>query len=171
MAPADAPNPAIASRFHATMNTRHLILPIACFGLVLTSCRHVTPERNAQAVSSLPPRSLATTDQPTSLIELTGAHDSVCGRWRVVVSSEDAALHVSRLSARGSVTISPQDWRASMGAFVFVEGDKRVWAYDGRHDLFMLAATVDTLISYGPGQFPCEVPDDVASRLPPQLRE
>jgi hypothetical protein len=153
------------------MNTRHLILPIACLGLVLTACRHATPERNSQAVSSLQPRNVVATDQPTSLIELTGAHDSVCGRWRVVVSSDHAALHVSRLSARGTVTISPQDWRASKAAFVFVEGDQRVWAYDGRHDLLMLAATADTLISYGPGQFPCEIPDDVASRLPPDVRK
>ena len=88
-----------------------------------------------------------------------------------MVSPEDGSLHVSKLSATGSATISPHDWRVSKGAFVFVEGDQRVWAYDGGANLFMLASTTGGLISYGPLNFPCGLPDDVASRLLSPMRE
>jgi hypothetical protein len=153
------------------MNPQYLILSVACLGFFLTACRHTAPQRDNQAASSLPSPRATAADHPKSLIELTGGHDSVCASWHIVVSPKDGSLHVSRLSATGSATISPRDWRVSNGAFVFVEGHQRVWAYDGGAKLFMLAAIADTLISYGPGQFPCEIPGDVASRLPPHLRK
>ncbi len=153
------------------MNPQHLILSVACLGLFLTACRDTAPERGSQVASSFPSQGATAADHPTSLIELTGGHDSVCGRWHIVVSPEDGSLHTSKLSATGSATISPYDWRVSKGAFVFVEGDQRVWAYDGRANLFMLAATTGGLISYGPHSFPCGLPDEVASRLPSHMRE
>src|SRR6266576_104764 len=107
------------------MNAQHSILSVACLCLFLTACRHLAPERDNHAVSSLPSAGATAADRPTSLIELTGGHDSMCGRWHIVVSPEVGSLHVSKLSATGTATISPHDWRVSKGAFVFVEGDQR----------------------------------------------
>jgi len=153
------------------MKFRDSILSVACLGLILTACRHAAPEGNGHTGSSLSPARAAAKGHPKSIIELTDGHDSVCGPWRLVVSPEDGSVSVSRLSATGSVTIRPEGWRASRGAFVFVEGDERVWAYDGGEDLFMVVATTEGLISYGPRHFPCGLPQDVASRLPSDTRE
>jgi hypothetical protein len=150
------------------MKLRYSNLLFACSALILTACQHKAPEANKHEML---PLIRARAAHPSSLIELTGGHDSVCGQWRVVVSQRDGSLHVSRFSTTGNVTINPEVWRASKGAFVFVESDSRVWAYDGGADLLMFAASTEGLISYGPHGFPCELPEDVASRLPAEVGE
>lgn len=151
---------------------RQTTLTAVCLALILTACRHVTPEPHTHAGSSPLPSKTTPELHARSVMELTGGHDAVCGRWRVVVSGEDASLHISRLSGTGSTTISPQGWKAAKGAFLFVEGDERVWAYDGSsHDLLMVAAQTNTMSIYGLRQIPCDVPDEVSSRLPVDLRQ
>lgn len=154
-----------------TMKIRHPSISAVCLAIALTACRHTNPERSAHAGSSSSPGKTGSADYTMAVVELARGHDSVHGRWRVVVSAEDASLHLSRLSGTGSTTISPEHWKAAEGAFVFIEGDHRLWTYDGVHDLSMWAATADTTIVYGPRHFPCRLPDEVASRLPAKIRD
>ena len=148
---------------------RHSDVCIACLVIMAAGCRHVAPEQKAHSVSRLSLAQATTEDHPSSLIMLTGAHDSICGRWRVIVSEHDASLRVSRLSEKGSTTISPESWRAAAGAFVYVEGNHRVWAFNGQTNLFMVSAAENTLASYGPAIFPCKLPPEVISRLPDRV--
>src|SRR6266404_5527487 len=126
---------------------RNIIL-YACLALAFIACRHSAPTHRTAVVSesSVPVLAPARESEPSSLIlGVAASQKSVCGRWRVDIS-DDAALHVSRLSKSGKTTISPGDWRAGEGAFVFIENDERVWAYDGQHNLFLLTSTGNTLV-------------------------
>ena len=133
-----------------TMNMRNSTLYGVCLGFALTACGPVTPERISDADSESPPDRTASADQSLEVIELSGGHDSVCGRWRVVVSAENGSLHLSLIAGIGSPhTFSAEHWTAAEGAFLFVEGDpsseERVWAYDGVQNLVMLKATPDQI--------------------------
>lgn len=110
-------------------------------------------------------------DTPTALIlGVEPGHRAVSGRWEVEIK-DDGALHVSRLSNRGKTTVTPTRWRANQGAFIFVENDQQVWAYDGDRDLFLLTASGNTLTSHGPPTFPGPVPVEVRKRVSAQTLE
>ncbi|MFO1501443.1 MAG: hypothetical protein U1G07_24150 [Verrucomicrobiota bacterium] len=102
---------------------------------------------------------------PRSLMaQISPGDQATCGRWSARVA-DNGTLHLSRLSKAGAATVSPGTWRAGQGAFLFVENDRRVWAYDGQGDLFLLVASGETLISYGSPHFPCPVPPPVKERV------
>ncbi len=146
------------------MKTSALLAASLTFGL--TACQHSARhnETGATVHAAAPVMSAAPESSRSLILGLGPGHSSTCGHWCVQVS-EDAALHVSRLSASGRATVSPDDWRAQDGAFAFIENDERLWAYDGQRNLFLLVSTGKTLASYGPRTLPCVVPEEVAERL------
>jgi len=99
-----------------------------------------------------------------TIVWVSSGHSSTNGRWHVE-SSYGAGLRLSRLSPTERATLRPSDWRAQQGAFIFIENDKRVRAYDGQRNLSMLASSGNTLGFYGPQSFPCAVPQEVRARL------
>jgi hypothetical protein len=108
------------------------------------------------------------------LITNAGTHTAPGGNWRVEVRVEDGSLHISRLRPGMTSTTCVGGWTAQPGWFAFVESGSRVWAFDGVRHLSLTAhesqtAISETLISYGPDRFPCELPYAVASRLPEEF--
>jgi serine/threonine protein kinase len=85
--------------------------------------------------------------------------------WSVRVSAEDRKLHISRKMAVGSTGMSPSEWRAKDGWFVFIENEDRAWAYDGDSNLVLVENSAKGNTVYGPSNFPCPVPEPVFSRL------
>lgn len=68
-----------------------------------------------------------------------------------------------------SSSISPGDWKAKPGWFVYVQSHTNVWAYDGDRQLVLHTEVVSgnntANGSMYPGNYPCPVPDEVFSRL------
>ncbi len=108
------------------------------------------------------------------LITTFGEH-SVGGIWEVRVPREDRTVEVGAYGA----STKPSEWRAQDAWFVFVENDRRVWAYDGDRDLLLFevtknpeggpAGSVGTLS--GPTKFDCPVPEAVLARLSDAARK
>jgi hypothetical protein len=101
--------------------------------------------------------------------------------WTVRVSDTNQTFQISyrydtATNSSGSISIvSPSDWRAKPGWFVFMENNERIWAYDGGSSLFLQVAKPGklgpTCMSYGPHSFPCHVPDEALARLSPEARK
>ena len=111
------------------------------------------------------------------LITTFGTNASSDGTWRIGTS--ETALNLSRLGGFGAVdgppvsswssTISPGEWKAQAGWFVFIESQSNVWAYDGDSRLVLNVETMNgnsgsSGAIYENG-YPCAVPDEVLSRL------
>jgi|SRR6478736_7594946 len=141
-----------------------IIFPIA---LVLAGCA---------SPSSRPTNATATTNW---FITQLGTHRSADGIWQVSVPSADQPVELTRwqyltnvrsgfiLSWNGALTntYTKSGWRAQPGWFVFVEDASRAWCYDGSNFLWLLQVDSDGSASYGPGSFPCPVPQPVYARL------
>jgi len=111
------------------------------------------------------------------LITAFGTNTSSDGTWRIRVS--ETSLDLSRLGGFGeadpspvsswSSTISPGEWKARAGWFVFIESKSNVWAYDGDDRLVLNVETMNGKSSPGgaiyENGYPCAVPDEVLSRL------
>jgi hypothetical protein len=83
----------------------------------------------------------------------------------VRVSAADRKLQISRKMALGNTGMSPSNWVAKTGWFVFLESDERAWAYDGDKNLVLVQITPKGSTVYGPSNFPCPVPEAVFVRL------
>lgn len=94
--------------------------------------------------------------------------------WTLRISESDRELHIIRHIGPGTGDSSVGGWKAKQGWFAFVENDKRVWGYDGETGLFALIVMPDDQGGtgvYGPGNFPCPVPNEVLARLSPDARQ
>jgi hypothetical protein len=99
--------------------------------------------------------------------------------WMVRVSDADRKIQISynfkTFAGSGTVTVSPSDWRAQPGWFVFVENSERAWAYDGDKSLLLQVEKPAKLgpkgTHYGPNTFPCPVPTEVLARLTPEAQK
>jgi hypothetical protein len=89
--------------------------------------------------------------------------------WTVRVPEEERTVEIG---AYGGFD-KPSVWRAQAGWFVYVENERRAWAYDGDRDLLLFEAIKNpeggpsgrTGILSGPTKFPCPVPEAVLTRL------
>jgi hypothetical protein len=110
------------------------------------------------------------------LITTFGTNASSDGSWRIGVSEN--TLDVGRVVgldgndatplSNWTSTISPGEWKAKTGWFVFIENKSNVWAYDGDRQLLLQVETMNENNLGGstyPGGYPCAVPDEVFSRL------
>lgn len=111
------------------------------------------------------------------LMNTFGTNTSSDGTWRIGAS--ETTLDLSRLggfdeeaaspSSSWSSTISPGDWKARAGWFVFIESKSHVWAYDGAGRLVLDVETLNANSNLGgsiyENGYPCAVPDEVLSRL------
>jgi hypothetical protein len=145
------------------------VIPIFLFvATALTGCHSpslVQTKPAAPTVATLPPF------RPM-LITTLGTNISSDGSWRIGVSEN--SLDFTRLRAHidgqgfSSITVSPQEWAAQAGWFVFVENESRVWAYDGDRKLLLQTETVSgnksTGSTYSSG-YPCAVPAEVFARI------
>src|SRR5436190_6630952 len=78
------------------------------------------------------------------LMTTLGTNTSSDGTWRIGVSEGSVDLSHSTghddgkgFTTSGWSTVSPQEWKAQTGWFVFVESGSRVWVYDGDRKLLL----------------------------------
>ena len=125
------------------------------------------------------------------MINQFGEHSFADGSLIVKVSEADGKLEIAR-NERGvnvvatnlpgepltlaknlsfTMTLSPGDWKAHAGWFVFIENPSRIWAYDGDQLLNLDAKdSSGNSVLYGPETLPCPVPDTVLIRLPDSVK-
>ena len=117
------------------------------------------------------------------LISTFGTNTSSDGTWRIAVS--ETSLDLARLGGFGGAapsptsnwtsTISPGEWKARAGWFVFIESKSNVWAYDGGGRLVLNVETMNGNSNTGgaiyENGYPRAVPDEVLSRLPEPLTQ
>lgn len=137
---------------------RYYITVLVICGATLSGCAH----RSQVAVS-------ATSDTPKTFMSSFGEFSPSHSPWTVRVSEGDGRIAISRRTQFGSTEVSPSTWKAELGWFAFVENEQRVWAYDGKSDLYLLTWTEDGTASYH-RSFPCPVPDKVFASLPASAR-
>jgi hypothetical protein len=147
-----------------TMKLKHLV---AIAGLFL-------------CLGSLRAQESSTIDSPGRFMTTFGEFSPAGSPWTVRVADTDPKLQISYhyqadATSSGTSTVSPSDWKAQSGWFVFVENNERVWAYDGARNLFLQVSIASKLgpkgTSYGPSHFPCPVPSEVLTRLTPEARK
>jgi hypothetical protein len=125
--------------------------------------------------------------QESSAIDSSGRFITTFGEfspagspWTVRVADTAPELQISYhyhadATSSGASTVSPSDWKAHSGWFVFVENNARVWAYDGARNLFLQVSIAAKLgpkgSSCGPSHFPCPVPSEVLTKLTPEARK
>ena len=159
-----------------------LIPILAILAAATAACRHPKPAGQSSTADFRSPRLASAAGEPAALavepmlITDAGVHTWLGRKWRVEVRGDDGSLHISRLRPTVSSTIGVGGWTAQPGWFAFVESESRVWAFDGGRHLSLTThksntQVSDALISYGPNRFPCEVPHEVASRLPEAFRQ
>jgi hypothetical protein len=146
-----------------------LLSTLAILSVVTTGCRHAQPESQGTA-ANLGPAAVVPVAQALEITSV-GTHTAPDGNWQVEVRAEDGSLHISRLRPGVASTICVGGWTAQPGWFACIESGSKVWAFDGARHLSLTVhesqnAISETLISYGPAQFPCAVPQEVIARLP-----
>jgi hypothetical protein len=124
-----------------------------------------------------PPVATARPPFQPMFINTFGTNTSSDGTWRIGAS--ETSVDFSLLGGFGdadpmpgmswSSTLSPGEWKAKPGWFVFIESKSNVWAYDGDYRLVLNVETVNGTNSTGgaiyENGYPCAVPEEVLSRL------
>ena len=132
----------------------------------LTSAPVKSPDANART-----PSALTRPAETTNLLITTFGEHSTGGSWKVRVPEEERTVEVAW---QGSSQV-PSKWRAQAGWFVFVENERRLWAYDGDRDLLLFEFTPSAKGGVysvsGPTNFGCLVPQMVLRRLSDDARK
>lgn len=139
---------------------------------LLTGCAHpkaspsppLSTAHPATAAGTQPTNAAAPAASAPRLIATFGDH-AVGNHWKVRVPEAERTVEIGW----DGTSQKPSDWRARDGWFVFVENDRRVWAYDGDRDLLLFSYTPQrnggTYAVSGPKNFGVPVPDAVLTRL------
>lgn len=148
-----------------------------CAFLALTGCRHSALQTNATSRSS-PASSAATLPSVEPIREsypivrdMAPGDQFTDGKWDIHLSPTEGSLSVGALSGTGSTTLRPAGWRAAKGCFVCVESPQRLWVYNGVADLTLFQRDAESIGTFGPRLFPCEIPQLVAMKLPSDVYE
>ncbi len=123
-----------------------------------------------------PPVAAAPSPFQPMLVTSFGTNTTSDSSWRI--GAAETSLDICWLSGPAapegpqlswSSSISPGDWKAQPGWFVYVQSHTNVWAYDGDRQLVLHTEVVSgNNVANGsmyPGNYPCPVPDEVFSRL------
>lgn len=125
---------------------------------------------------------LATGCTPSGrLLEEEGKIKSPGGNWTVELLSVEPGLIVSDRHARElwprsgirltSKKVTPDDWKNFPGAFVYFDGEDRVWAYNGEDRTFIYERRPESDTAWTITTWPHPIPEEVRARLPDSLTE
>ncbi len=104
-------------------------------------------------------------------IDSPGAPSTPDGRWRINIGPAGQFIDLTYhelpkdgWSAAAWNIVSPDDWKAHPGWFVFMETESRVWAYAGDRLLVLVVEEPNKKATLN-SHYPCAVPKEVFERL------
>lgn len=125
---------------------------LSFFWFLLLGCNNNKPKNHS-------------TSPKSALLEGIGTLESPHGTWSVEMKKTPSKLVVSRQRKGVKVSESPNYWDTSEGAFIYIDEEDRVWAYDGIKSSFIIESTNDGTISWDFNTWKNNFPVAVTERI------
>ena len=119
-----------------------------------------------------------------SIITRSGTLFSSGGNWKVELLSSRPGLRITDMKKTGEArqvetltgkaltfSITPSDWTNSENAFVYIDQDERVWAFNGTDRSFIHEKSKNGSRDWDFQSWPGDIPNEVKQRIPPNATQ